>query len=154
MIRPARAGRRPEMARSVVVLPAPLPPSSVGMPPSATFMRMPLTAPRWPEAMLTSTRSRSAMRLLLFRGVPVVLIIATQVRFDAPLVALHLGRAALTDLAAVVQHGDVIGDLHDQAHVVLDEQHGDALVADVPHHFHQLLALVPVHAVRGLIELH
>ena len=44
--------------------------------------------------------------------------------------ALDLGGQALGDLLAVVQHGDVVGDLHDHAHVVLDEQDGEAEVGD------------------------
>ena len=29
-------------------------------------------------------------------------------------------------LLAEIEHGDALRDLHDQAHVVLDQQHGDA----------------------------
>ena len=39
-------------------------------------------------------------------------------------------RRALGDLLAVVEHGDAVGDAHDDAHVVLDQQHRQpALVA-------------------------
>src|SRR3712207_6973039 len=41
---------------------------------------------------------------------------------DHPRVAAHLGGRALGDLLAVVQHGDALRDLHDQAHVVLDQE--------------------------------
>ena len=46
-------------------------------------------------------------------------------------VGLHLGRRAVGDLAAEIQSDHVVGDPHDEVHVVLDEQdrHADA-VAD------------------------
>ena len=47
----------------------------------------------------------------------------------AGFVRTSAGRA-LGDLAAEVEHGDAVGDAHDEAHVVLDEQHRVALVAD------------------------
>ena len=55
---------------------------------------------------------------------------APQVGLDDPRVALDLRRRALGDLLAEVEHGDAVGDAHDQAHVVLDQQHGVARVAD------------------------
>ena len=43
-----------------------------------------------------------------------------------PLIGDDLGRCAVGQLAALVDDDDPIGDLHHEAHVVLDEQHGDA----------------------------
>ena len=41
------------------------------------------------------------------------------------------GGAAVGDLAAVVEHDDVVGDAHHDAHIVLDQQDADLLlVAD------------------------
>ena len=51
-----------------------------------------------------------------------------EVRLDHALVRLDLRRRALRDLLAVLEHRDALGDAHDDLHVVLDEQHGDALL--------------------------
>ena len=68
-------------------------------------------------------------------------------------VALHLGRRAFGDLAAAVEHHDLVGDVHHHAHVVLDQDDGDAAllvhVEDVARH---VLLLVLVHAAHGLVE--
>ena len=40
--------------------------------------------------------------------------------------------APLGDLLAVVEHGHAVGHLHDDAHVVLDQEDGQAEVADEP----------------------
>ena len=57
-----------------------------------------------------------------------------EVGLDHPLVGADLGRRALGDLGAVLQHGDPLGDAHHHLHVVLDQQDGDApLVADPVH---------------------
>ena len=68
-------------------------------------------------------------------------------------IALHVGGRAFGDLAAAVEHDHVVGDVHDDAHVVLDQDDGDAAllvhVEDVARH---VLLLVLVHAAHGLVE--
>ena len=55
--------------------------------------------------------------------------------------ALDLGRRALGDLLAVVEHRDPVGDAHDDLHVVLDQQDRQAeLVAQLPDEARQLRA--------------
>ena len=44
----------------------------------------------------------------------------------------HLGRPALGEQLAVVEHDDAVGQRHHRAHHVLDEHDGRALVADAP----------------------
>ena len=57
------------------------------------------------------------------------------------------------DLLAVVEHGDVLGDAHDDAHVVLDEQNGDAqLIAQPANELGRLRGLARVHARGRLVE--
>ena len=76
-----------------------------------------------------------------------------QVRLDDAGVGAHLFGRALGDALAVVEHGDAVADAHDHAHVVLDEQDGQAQLGaqlgDEPLH---LLGLVGVHARRRLIQ--
>ena len=72
-----------------------------------------------------------------------------KVGFDDLRVRGDLRGQALGDLLAVVHHVDVLGNVHDHLHVVLDQQDGDAeLVADAPEQQQGVLALGRVHA-RG-----
>src|SRR2546425_7788832 len=48
-----------------------------------------------------------------------------EVRLDDPRVTLDLARGPFRDLLAVVQHGHPVGHLHDDAHVVLDQDDGE-----------------------------
>ena len=65
---------------------------------------------------------------------------------------LDLGRRPLGDLHAVVEHRDAVGDAHHQAHVVLDQQHRDAAVADLADQLHQVDRLARVHPGGRLVE--
>ena len=57
-----------------------------------------------------------------------------QVRLDDGRVVADVVRDALGDLAAEVEHDDVLGDRHHHRHVVFDEEHGEReLVADLAH---------------------
>src|SRR5581483_6290607 len=75
------------------------------------------------------------------------------VRLDDAWVALDLRRRALGDLDPVVEHGHALRDGHNNAHIVLDQQDGQAEVApqrrDQPRHGRGLLR---VHARRWLVE--
>ena len=85
-------------------------------------------------------------RSLLGRGL-------AQVRLDDARVGPHVGGRALGDLLAVVEHGDVLGDAHDDLHVVLDQHDRDAaLVAQLAHERGELIGLLRVHAGRRLVE--
>jgi hypothetical protein len=42
---------------------------------------------------------------------------------------LHLGRTSFGDLHPVVQHGDMVGEPHDDLHIVLDEEDGQPQLA-------------------------
>ena len=53
---------------------------------------------------------------------------------------------------AVVHHHDVIGEPHDDAHIVLDQQHRDAERRDAQHQLGQLLGLGVVQARGGLVH--
>src|SRR3989441_13194555 len=57
-------------------------------------------------------------------------VLATEVGFNDTLVHLDRARRPLGDLLAVVQHEDGLTEPHDDLHVVLDEQHGLALVSE------------------------
>ena len=75
--------------------------------------------------------------------VPGALVAHAEVGLDDGLVLLDVVGLAVGDALAVVEHGDPVAEAHDQLDVVLDEQHGDAGVADAADAVDQVLALRP-----------
>src|SRR4029450_2310974 len=77
----------------------------------------------------------------------------TEIRLDDARVRPHLVRRALGDLLAHVGEGDAIGDVHDHAHVVLDQDDGDApFLVDVEDEAGHVLLLLVVTAAHRLVE--
>src|SRR5207302_1529837 len=76
-----------------------------------------------------------------------------QICVEHRLVAPHLGGRAVGDLPAVVQHDHPVGDVHDHAHVVLDERDRRAeLLIDVEDEAAHVLLLLDVHPGHRLVE--
>src|ERR1700682_1155141 len=66
-----------------------------------------------------------------------------EIGVDDRLVALDRGRHAVADLLAVVEDHDPVGDVHDHAHVVLDQaDRGAELVVHVQHEAAHVLLLL------------
>src|SRR5882672_1825365 len=77
----------------------------------------------------------------------------SEIGVEHRLVLAHLLGRAVGDLAAVVQHDHAVGDVHDHAHVVLDERHRRAeLAVHVEDEAAHVLFLLDVHAGHGLVE--
>src|SRR5215472_16751504 len=77
----------------------------------------------------------------------------TEVGIEDRLVAADLGRRAVGDLAAVIQHHHTIGDVHDHAHVVLDERdRRPELVVHVEDEAAHVFLFLDVHARHRLVE--
>src|SRR4051812_44108780 len=110
------------MVRSSVVLPAPLAPSTAVMVPGATCNETPSSARTAPYVVTTSSTAKpSAVDTAhLPRGLVDVL---AEVGLQHARVVLHLVRCAGRDDASEVEHHDAVTHLHDQIHVVLDQQH-------------------------------
>mmetsp|Transcript_1047 Transcript_1047/g.2758 ORF Transcript_1047/g.2758 Transcript_1047/m.2758 type:complete len:297 (+) Transcript_1047:2737-3627(+) len=89
---------------------------------------------------------------MLFSPRSVGLVASAQIGFDDLLVALHLGRRALGDLLAVVQHRHAVAQAHHQLHVMLDQQDGAAVLADAVDQLAQHDLFGRIHAGGGLIE--
>src|SRR6266480_4686277 len=135
---PARDGISRQIAFRVEVLPAPLAPIRHTSSPSSTAKSIPLTArmpPYWTSSPLTSS---STLR--------------PQIGFDDLGVALHLRRRALRNLFSIIQHQHAVADLHHQAHVMLDEQYGDAFASHGLNELAQGKRLRRVHAGGRLVE--
>ena len=113
--------------------------------PSSTVSEMPFSASMCAVVGVDVRRPRAApsahARLL------------SEVGLDHARVRAHLVGLALGDLLAVVEHGDALGDAHDDLHVVLDQQDRQlALVAQLPHELRELRRLLRVHAGGRLVE--
>src|SRR5207248_1347608 len=77
----------------------------------------------------------------------------SEIGVEHRLVLAHLVGRAVGDLAPVVQHDHAVGDVHDHAHVVLDERDRRAeLAVDVEDEAAHVLFLLDVHAGHGLVE--
>src|SRR5215510_14153169 len=144
---PSRGTRSPEMARRVVVLPAPLLPRRATTSPSPTWKVTPFKARISPY---DTWRFLTSSTLGVHPRRPLA---PAEIGFDDARVLLHLGGAPLRDLLSVVEHGDVVGDLHDHAHVVLDEEDGEAEIAyQLAQEGHEAARLALGHARGGLVE--
>src|SRR5713226_6331990 len=117
MIWPLRGSMAPATPRRLVVLPAPLAPMKVTISPSATSKERSRTAGTSPYANSRFCTSSSKF--------------TAKVGGDHRRVVLHFARRALEQRLAVVHDEDAVGDVHHQVHVVLDDDHRDALSADL-----------------------
>src|SRR5574338_372298 len=132
------------MARRVVDFPAPLAPSTVTISPWWTARSIPCSASTLPYLTRSWRVSRSVSRT---SG-----LLRAQVGLDHPGIALDRRGRPLGDLLAEHEHHDVFAGAHHQAHVVLDEEDGDAARADPADEPHQLVGLLLVHPPGRLVE--
>src|SRR2546426_9105751 len=76
-----------------------------------------------------------------------------EICLDDARVRPHIVGRALGDLLAHVEHRDTVGDVHDHAHVVLDQDHGDApLLVDVEDEARHVLFLFVIASAHRLVE--
>src|ERR1700734_66374 len=72
-----------------------------------------------------------------------------EIGLDHALVAADFVGGPVADLLSVIQHDDVLGQFHDDADIVLDQDHGDAKVGmgieNVAAHFALLVEIHPRH---------
>src|SRR5581483_7567072 len=117
----------PMMVRNVVVLPAPLRPSSTVMAPFGTEKSTPCRMWYWPIWVCTPCSVSSASAMGGPRGCGLRLGCDAEVGFLHHRRADHLGGLAVGHQSPVVQHDDAVGEALHHVHLVLDEQ--DGLVA-------------------------
>src|SRR5205823_3364615 len=125
---PRRLVTMPMIDLSVVVLPAPLRPSSVTTSPSRTSNATPC---RMWDSSYHACSSRTASSEATAAGLPRATAPAAASRMAGAHVGLHdigvtghRGVVALCQHLAAGQHGDHLGEVLDDAQVVLDHQHG------------------------------
>src|SRR5438552_5056747 len=136
-MRPALGRSRPEIARSVDDLPAPLAPIKQTSSPDATARSIPRSAVTGPYAAATLS---------------IVSTAGSEVCADDVGVRLHDRGCPLRDDRAVIEHDHGIAQPHDDSHVVLYEKHGDATIADRPDEAADHVFLGARHPGRRLVE--
>src|SRR5829696_1008324 len=144
---------RPEMVRSVVVLPAPLVPRSVTTWPWSTLKLIPLTAMTRPYATFRSLTSSIGLTLLLkrleFGG---VLGAGPDVGFDDTRVGLDLRWRAFDQSPSLNQTQDAVTEVEDEPHVVLDDHDRETKITNLEDQLLGLPSLLRVHACCRLIQ--
>src|ERR1700677_2317428 len=136
----------PQIARSVVVLPAPLAPNRAVTPPSSTEKLMPWRTFVSPYAACRLLASSNA-------GMNVFLLRVAEIGADHFRFGTHLVRRSIGDLHAKLQRHDFVGDPHHQVHVMLDQQ--DAEIELLPHTAHEnreFINLAMIEATSGFVE--
>src|SRR5437870_12126973 len=100
----------------------------------------------------TSTKNAGAVTMSrngVTRPSRTSLMTQPEVGVEHGLVLTHLVGPAICDLPPIIQHGDAIGDVHDHAHVVLDQRDGGPELAvgveDEAAHVFLLLGVHPRH---------
>ena len=135
----------PEIARSVVVLPAPLAPRTATICALGDLERHPAERLNRPVAGLDAVERRAADAVTLV-GTPRYASITAGI-------GLHLRGRAGGDLATEAEHVDEVRDAHHEAHVVLDEQDRQrALVPEAHDEVAELLDLDVVEPAGRLVE--
>src|SRR5271165_3054754 len=136
----------PQIARNVVVLPAPLAPRSAVTPPSSTEKSMPCNTLVSPYAACRPLASSSAgMSIFLLR---VAKIGADHFRFGS-----HFIRRAIGDLQTKFQRHDFVGYAHHQIHVVLDQKDTQIeLRPDPAHQLRQFIDLTVIEPAGRFVE--
>src|SRR5581483_1883962 len=75
-----------------------------------------------------------------------------EIGLDDLRIALHHRWRALGDFLTVIEHHHAVADVHHQAHVMLDQEHGDAFVADAADELAERQPLRRIHAGGGLVQ--
>src|SRR4029078_5252697 len=136
-----------QIARIVVVLPAPFAPSNTTTSASSTYRSTPRNTWMGPYP-----ASRLATRSMVVIVRPSCRL-RSQVGLDHALIVLDLTGRSLVDLAAEIQHDDAVGDPHHELHVVLDEQDRETeLIAQSPNGVAELVDLGMRQSRRRLVE--
>src|SRR5438874_2585433 len=124
-MRPDAGRSSPLIVRSSVVLPAPFAPSTAVIVPGRACMETPSRARTAPYVVTTSSiASPSAIDTAHLARVRVDVL--AEVGLEDLRVVAYLCRRPGRDDAAEVEDDDAVAHLHDEVHVVLDEQDGHA----------------------------
>src|SRR4051812_49931605 len=147
-MRPVRGRTSPLMLRSNVVLPAPLAPSTAVMVPGSTVIETSSSARTAPYVVTTSSTCSIVHRPHL--GGAFVDLLA-EIGLENHGVVADLGGSAGGDHPAEVENDDPAAPLHDEVHVMLDEEDGDVLL-EVAEQLAEITHLLVAQPGRGLVQ--
>src|SRR5215469_12277344 len=159
-IAPPKRGTSPEMALSVVDLPAPLAPISATISPALTCISRPRSAGIGPYFTCRLLRCSMAQfhrpERRGFAGVSATASAAlgAQIGFDDAGMVANVRRAAIGELLAVVEDGDAVTGAHHDFHVMLNQHDSDSGRLDTADEANQPSSLGVVQAGRRLVEQH
>src|SRR5881628_697858 len=104
----------------------------------------------------TSTKNAGAVTMSrngVTRPSRTSLMAQPEVGVEHGLVLTHLAEPAICDLPPIIQHGHAIGDVHDHAHVVLDQRDGGPeLAVGVEDEAAHVFLLLDVHPRHRLVQ--
>src|SRR5512143_3289190 len=152
-ISPDRGGISPDTVLRRVVFPAPFAPMIVTISPAPMCIETFLSTLSLPYP--DSTFLILSMRPSIPKPAPPPFspsLVVPQIHPDHLPVLLDREGTVLGDLLPVAHHDDLVRDLHDDRHVVLHEQHGDAHVADPRDQPSHIVRFPHVQPGRGFIE--
>src|SRR6266436_2313191 len=136
---PATGHRSPEMAFSVVVLPAPFAPINTTSSARCTVIERSRTAATLPY------RQCSPSTVSTFRPL-------AEIGADDLGMRLYLLWRTIRDNASLIEANDAVGDAHDGAHVMLDQEHGYPLAPDFCQRRHEAQFFCGVHSRHRLVQ--
>ena len=79
-------------------------------------------------------------------------LLSSKICLDYGLILLDLIRRAICDLHSEIQNSDLVADIHDQLHIMLNQDNSHSKAADLIDYMHKMLGLCGVHACSRLIE--
>src|SRR3984957_9005977 len=115
---PVSVRRSPEIDFTNVDFPAPLAPNNVTISPRSSARSTLCKTRLCPYPTETDLSSRSGM------------VLASQIRLDHAAVLLNLARRSRGYDGARIHHDDMIGHIHHQRHIVLDDQNRNSEGSD------------------------
>src|SRR5918994_4357491 len=142
-ISPPVIGCTPERARSSVVFPAPFAPTRATTSPLRTSRLTPFRTSMRPYALRRFSTSSTGT---LPGAVP------SQISLKDLWIIAHLPRRSLGQRPASLQNQDPVGDLHDELHIMLDENDRDTSVGNLPDQVIDLLGLDRIAPGSRLVE--
>src|SRR5215471_20627031 len=137
----------PEIARSVVLLPAPFAPSRPTASPSPISIETPVIAGTEPYAALTP--ESLSMRASAGRSVHIA---GAEIGADHFRIFNDFLRCAFGDLLAVIEHHDMARHRHDGAHDVLHDDDREAALREFANQRHGLVDLGRIEPGHYLVE--
>src|SRR5215813_2288826 len=149
---PADGLTSPEIAFSVVDLPAPFAPISATISPRLISTSTPCKAGMFAYSTCRpSMRSMASLICAALRGSPICLF-RPEIGFDHPRMITNVGGASVCKLLAVIENGDAVASAHHNLHMVLHKHHRHAGSLNAADKADELTCFGSVQTGSGLVR--